>query len=143
MKTKHNIDRKYGIAYCRILKKKSFLKNEKVANRKLGNLENLGNIIPSFLISKFSILPYSQNRKLGFKNLNSDWILHGPDWILPGELWHFTHSYWLISALKFSIRLCIFAEWRKKRKSKIADNRVFISVVFSTQAIGGTIFNPF
>ena len=69
MKTKHNIDRKYGIAYCRILKKKSFLKNEKVANRKLGNLENLGNIIPSFLISKFSILPYSQNRKLAFKNL--------------------------------------------------------------------------
>ena len=55
MKTKHNIDRKYGIAYCRILKKKSFLKNEKVANRKLGNLGNLGNIIPSFLISKFSI----------------------------------------------------------------------------------------
>ena len=40
-----------------------------MANRKLGNLGNLGNIIPSFLISKFSILPYSQNRKLGFKNL--------------------------------------------------------------------------
>ena len=37
-----------------------------MANRKLGNL---GNIIPSFLISKFSILPYSQNRKIGFKNL--------------------------------------------------------------------------
>ena len=33
------------------------------------NLVNLGNIIPSFLISKFSVLPYSQNRKLGFKNL--------------------------------------------------------------------------
>ena len=46
--------------------------NEKVTNRQLENLENLGNlrnIIPSFLISKFSILPYSQNRKLGFKNL--------------------------------------------------------------------------
>ena len=45
---------------------------EKVANRKLGNLRNLGNlgnITPSFLISKFSILPYSQNQKLGFKNL--------------------------------------------------------------------------
>ena len=65
----HNTDRKYGIAYCRILKKRSYLKNEKVANRKLGNLGNLGNIIPSFLISKFSILPYSQNRKLGFKTL--------------------------------------------------------------------------
>ena len=50
-------------------KKKTFLKNEKVANRKLGNLGNLGNIFPSFLIFKFSILPYSQNRKLGFKNL--------------------------------------------------------------------------
>ena len=44
-------------------------KNEKVANRKLGNLRNLGNIIPSFLISKFLILPWSQNRKFGFKNL--------------------------------------------------------------------------
>ena len=43
-----------------------FLKNEKIANRKLGNL---GNIIPSFLISEFSIFSYSQNRKLGFKNL--------------------------------------------------------------------------
>ena len=61
-------------------KKKTFIKkekkikkeNEKVANRKfgnLGNLGNLGNTIPSFLISKFSILPYSQNRKLGFINL--------------------------------------------------------------------------
>ena len=30
---------------------------------------NLGKVIPSFLISEFSILPYSQNRKLGFKNL--------------------------------------------------------------------------
>ena len=56
MKTKHNIDRKYGIAYCSILKKKGFLKNEKAANwklRNLGNLGNLGNIITSFLISKF------------------------------------------------------------------------------------------
>ena len=26
-------------------------------------------MIPSFLISEFSILPYSQNRKLGFKDL--------------------------------------------------------------------------
>ena len=60
MKTKRNIDRKYGIAYCRKLKKKKFLKNEKVANQKLGNL---GNIIPSFLISKFSKL--GKFRKLG------------------------------------------------------------------------------
>ena len=34
---------------------------------KVGKVGNLGKIIPSFLISKFSILPYSQNRKLGFK----------------------------------------------------------------------------
>ena len=43
-----------------------------MANQKLENLENLGNlrnITPSFLISKFSILCYSQNQKLGFKNL--------------------------------------------------------------------------
>ena len=66
LKTKHIVDRKYGIAYCRKLKKKSFLKNEKVANRKLGNL---GNVIPSFPISKFSILAIGQNRKLKFKNL--------------------------------------------------------------------------
>ena len=44
-----------------------------MANQKLGNLENLGNIIPSFLMSEFSLLPYSQNRKLEKKmekNLN-------------------------------------------------------------------------
>ena len=35
--------------------------------RNLGNLENLGNIIPSFLISKFSILPYSQIENSDFK----------------------------------------------------------------------------
>ena len=43
-----------------------------MANRKLKNLGNLGNlrkIIPSFLISEFSFLLYSQIRKLGFKNL--------------------------------------------------------------------------
>ena len=49
--------------------KKNKKENEKVANRKLGNL---GNIIPSFLHSKFSVLPYSQNRKLGFKNLGKN-----------------------------------------------------------------------
>ena len=33
------------------------------------NLENLNirNITPSLLISEFSILPYSKNRKFGFK----------------------------------------------------------------------------
>ena len=36
-----------------------------MANRKLGNL---GNIIPRFLISEFSIFGVVQNRKLGFKN---------------------------------------------------------------------------
>ena len=43
-----------------------------MANRKPGKIEkvgNLGKIIPSFLISEFSILPYNQNRKLGFKNI--------------------------------------------------------------------------
>ena len=34
-----------------------------------GTLGNLGNIIPIFPISKFLILRYSENRKLGFKNL--------------------------------------------------------------------------
>ena len=70
--TERNIDRKYGITYCRKSKKKKFFGKWKVANwklRNLGNLGNLGNIIPSFPVSKFSILPYSQNRKLGFKNL--------------------------------------------------------------------------
>ena len=49
--------------------KKIKKENEKVANQKLGkvgNLENLGKVI---LISEFSILPNSQNRKLRFKNL--------------------------------------------------------------------------
>ena len=50
-------------------RKKIKKENEKVANQKLGKVENLGKIIPSFLISEFLILPYSQNRKLGFKNL--------------------------------------------------------------------------
>ena len=52
--------------------KKIKKENEKLANRKLGKVRNLGNlrkIILSFLISEFSILPYSQNRKLGFENL--------------------------------------------------------------------------
>ena len=42
-----------------------------MANRKLGKVGNLGNLgraIPSFPVPEFSILPYSQNRKLGFKN---------------------------------------------------------------------------
>ena len=69
LKTKHDIDRKYRIAYCRILKNKVL---GKVANRKLvnlGNRKDLGTIFLIFLISKFSILPYTQNRKIGFKNL--------------------------------------------------------------------------
>ena len=37
-----------------------------MANRKL---KYLGNIIPRFLVFKFSILPYSRNQKLGFKNI--------------------------------------------------------------------------
>ena len=61
----------------RFIKKEKKLKkeNEKVANQKLGNLGNPGNlrnIIPSFLISEFLVLPYSQNRKLGFKNLDKE-----------------------------------------------------------------------
>ena len=57
--------------YFRILKK-IFFEKSKNGNRKLrkvGDLGNLGKIIPSFLISEFSILPNSQNRKLEFKNL--------------------------------------------------------------------------
>ena len=55
--------------YFRMLRKKNyfFWKNINMANRKIekvGNLRNLGNIIPSFLFSEFLILPYSQNRKL-------------------------------------------------------------------------------
>ena len=38
-------------------RKKNKKENEKVANRKLGKVGNLGNVIPSFLISAFSILP--------------------------------------------------------------------------------------
>ena len=49
--------------------KKNKKENEKVANRKLEKVGNLGKVIPSFLISEFSILPYSQNWKLRFKNL--------------------------------------------------------------------------
>ena len=43
-----------------------------MANQKFGNFWNLGNlrnIIPSFLISELSILPYSKYQKLGFKKL--------------------------------------------------------------------------
>ena len=43
-----------------------------MANGKLGYLGNLGNIIPSFLISEFWIFLYSQNRKLRFKNLGKN-----------------------------------------------------------------------
>ena len=67
LKTIHNIDIKYGIAYFRILKKIVKMANRKSEN--LGNLRNLGNIIPIFLISEFSVLPYSKNRKLGYKYL--------------------------------------------------------------------------
>ena len=62
------------VLYFRILKKKIFV-NENMPNRKLGkvgNLENVGNIIPSFLIPDFSILPYSQNRKLRFEILGKN-----------------------------------------------------------------------
>ena len=45
-----------------------------MANRKLGNLGNLGNIIGSFVISEFSILPYNENRKFGFENLGKKFL---------------------------------------------------------------------
>ena len=41
-----------------------------MTNRRLGNLGNLGDIIPSFLISEFSILAVGQNQKPEFKNLD-------------------------------------------------------------------------
>ena len=47
------------------------LKYEKVANQRLGNL---GNIIPNFLMPKFSIFSYSQNRKLGFKKFEKKFL---------------------------------------------------------------------
>ena len=50
--------------------KKIKKENEKVANQKLGKVGNLGNLGKVILITEFSILPYSQNRKLGFKNLD-------------------------------------------------------------------------
>ena len=77
-----------------IYKKRKKIKkeNEKVANPELGNFENLGNlgnIIPSFLISKFSILPYCQYRKLGFKNLGfSTWPFHD-DYFYKSDLLKF------------------------------------------------------
>ena len=40
-----------------------------MANQTLGNLGNLRNIIPRFLISEFSILAVGKNRKLGFKKI--------------------------------------------------------------------------
>ena len=66
LKTIHNIDIKKTEPPTLEYWKNIFLKNEKMANQKLRNLRN---IIPSFLISEFSILPYSQNQKFGFKNL--------------------------------------------------------------------------
>ena len=66
LKTIHNIDIIYGIAYFRI-QKKFFLKNEEMENRKIGNLGYIGSFVPIFLMSDFSILSYSRNRKLGFK----------------------------------------------------------------------------
>ena len=48
-------------------REKKFLKNEKMANQKIGNLGYIGSFVPIFLMSDFSILSYSRNRKLGFK----------------------------------------------------------------------------
>ena len=49
--------------------KTKFLKKEKMANPKLGNLVNLRNITLSFLILEFLILAIVSNQKRGFKNL--------------------------------------------------------------------------
>ena len=62
-----------------------------MANRKLGKIRkvrNLGKIIRSFLISEFLILPYSQNWKLGFKNLRKKFpkFLRFPSF-RPGRIW--------------------------------------------------------
>ena len=54
--------------------KKCFLKNEKMVNRKVRKVGNLGKIILSFLISEFWIFPYSQNRKLGFEILGKKFL---------------------------------------------------------------------
>lgn len=58
-----------GIAYFRTLKKRIVLKNKKEANWELGNCGNLGNFIPSILMSEFSILSYRQDQKNAFKKL--------------------------------------------------------------------------
>ena len=62
-----------------------------MANRKLGKIRkvrNLGKIIRSFLISEFLILSYSQNWKLGFKNLRKKFpkFLRFPSF-RPGRIW--------------------------------------------------------
>ena len=52
-------------------RKKIKKENEKVANRKLGNLGNLWNIrkvIPNFLVSEFSVLPKNSDLKISEKN---------------------------------------------------------------------------
>ena len=51
----------------RILKKMRKMTNWRLT--KIGKVRTLGKIISSFLISEFLILPYSQNRKVRFKNL--------------------------------------------------------------------------
>ena len=43
-----------------------FLENKKIVNQKLGNFRNA---ILRFFISEFSVLYYSQSRKLGFRKL--------------------------------------------------------------------------
>ena len=51
-------------------RKKIKKENEKVANRKLGNLGNLWNIrkvIPNFLVSEFSVLPKNSDLKISEK----------------------------------------------------------------------------
>ena len=55
-----------GMTYFVILGKFFFLENKKVVNRKLGNFRNA---ILRFFISEFSVLYYSQSRKLGFRKL--------------------------------------------------------------------------
>ena len=53
-----NVKQRFWKHIYKKTKKKNLRKNWKVANRKLGKLENLGNlgnIIPSFLISRFKI----------------------------------------------------------------------------------------
>ena len=98
--------------------------------KNLGNIGNLRNIIPSFLISKFSILPYSQNRKLGFKNLGKKfpsfpsfrpgpYSNYFPDYKLPvsisrSHFWDLIFHSWKMHSKQSSVLFILLLCWAVK-----------------------------